>query len=211
MPQRRCGACVLAPLTHRVLMDTIKLARRDDNFLREVEARSGQNLRTCYQCGNCTAGCPANFVYDDTVNQLMRGVQMGQKERVLRSRSLWLCLGCSTCSLRCPNDIDVARVMETLRDMAREEGYVSVPKINQFQLSFLNTVRQFGRSYEVGTMALYMLRSLRFWTDLDLVPDALKKKKLSVKPHTMSPEGTAAVQRIMERFQAKAQQKGKRL
>ena len=115
---------------------------RDPSFTAEVEAQSGQKVSTCYQCGNCTAGCPAGFVYDRQVNQIMRGVQLGLKDQVLNSRSLWMCLSCSTCSLRCPNDIDVAAVMETLRHMARKEGRVTVPKVEKFWFSFLDTVRR---------------------------------------------------------------------
>ena len=40
-------------------METINLeTTRDEAFLREVEAESGQKVTNCYQCGNCTAGCP---------------------------------------------------------------------------------------------------------------------------------------------------------
>ena len=92
-------------------------------------------------------------------NQIMRGIQLGLKEKVLSSKSIWMCLSCSTCSLRCPNDIDVAGVMETLRHMARRKNVVSVRRMEKFWFSFLDTVRAFGRSYEIGTMALYMLRS----------------------------------------------------
>ena len=141
--------------------DAIDLTRkRDRDFTAAVEAQSGQNVSTCYQCGNCSAGCPAGFVYDLQANQIMRGVQLGLKDQVLNSRSIWMCLSCSTCSLRCPNNIDVAEVMETLRHMARKEGRVAVPKVEKFWFSFLDTVRKFGRTYEIGTMVLYMLRSL---------------------------------------------------
>ena len=125
---------------------------RDLSFIREVEAESGQKVSNCYQCGNCSAGCPAAFTYDLQTNQIMRAVQLGLKDKVLNSKSIWMCLSCSTCSLRCPNNIDVANVMETLRHMARRENRVNVPVMNKFWLSFLNTVRAFGRSFEIGTM-----------------------------------------------------------
>ena len=49
-------------------MDTIRLdLARDANFLHAVEEESGQNLSTCYQCGNCTAGCPGAQFYDRCV------------------------------------------------------------------------------------------------------------------------------------------------
>ena len=188
--------------------DTVNLSRlRDPAFTGEVEARSGQNVSTCYQCGNCTAGCPAGFVYDLQVNQIMRGVQLGLKDQVLNSRSIWMCLSCSTCSLRCPNNIEVAGVMETLRHMARQEGRVTVPKVEKFWWSFLDTVRTFGRTYEIGTMVLYMLRSLRVTTDVDLAPGALAKGKLGFQPHTL-PNGAEAISRIFTRYKERAQREG---
>lgn len=193
------------------MYNSIDLGRaRDPSFTREVEKRSGQDITTCYQCGNCTAGCPAGFVYDRQVNQIMRGVQLGLKDLVLSSDSLWLCLGCSMCSLRCPNMIDVAGVMDTLRDMARQEGHITVPNVEKFWFSFLDTVRAFGRTYEIGTMALYMLRSLKLGTDVDLAPTALAKHKLSLVPTLKSRQAAAATARIMERYKARATREGVR-
>lgn len=190
--------------------DAINLNRlRDPAFTEEVDAHSGQKMSTCYQCGNCTAGCPAGFVYDMQVNQIMRAVQLGLKDAVLDSRSIWMCLSCSTCSQRCPNNIDVAGVMETLRHMARKEGRVTVPKVEKFWFSFLDTVRTFGRTHEIGTMALYMMRSLRVFTDVDLAPEALKKGKLGLKPHIL-PGGAGPVTRIFTRYKERAKREGVR-
>lgn len=192
------------------MMNAIDLSRaRDPAFTREVEELSGQNIETCYQCGNCTAGCPAGFAYDRQVNQIMRGVQLGLKDQVLNAHSLWFCLGCSMCTLRCPNNIDVAGVMETLRHMALREGHVTVPRVEKFWLSFLDTVRAFGRTYEIGTMALYMLRSLRLTTDVDLAPMALGKGKLSLIPSVESKEAAAACGRIMSRYRERAKREGR--
>ena len=192
------------------MSDAINLSRmRDAAFTAEVEAHSGQNVSTCYQCGNCTAGCPAGFVYDLQASQIMRAVQLGLKDMVLDSKSIWMCPSCSTCSQRCPNNIDVGGVMETLRHMARQEGRVTVPKVEKFWWSFLDTVRAFGRTYEIGTMALYMMRSMRVFTDLDLAPEALKKGKLGFKPHVL-PHGAAPVARIFKRYKERAKREGVR-
>lgn len=192
------------------MMNAIALDRaRDPAFTREVEERSGQNISTCYQCGNCTAGCPAGFVYDRQVSQIMRGVQLGLRAEVLGSTSLWYCLSCSMCSLRCPNNIDVARIMETLRHMARHEGLVTVPAMEKFWFSFLDTVRLFGRAYEIGTMAMQILRSMKL-TDMDLAMPALKRHKLPFLPHVASHDGAAAVGRIMERYKKRAESRGER-
>ncbi len=193
-------------MTNAISLDRV----RDPAFTRIVQERSGQDITTCYQCGNCTAGCPAGFVYDRQVNQIMRGIQLGLKDQVLSSNSIWFCLSCSMCTLRCPNEIDVAAVMETLRHMAREEGHVTVPRVEKFWFSFLDTVRAFGRSYEIGTMALYMLRSLRLTTDLDLAPTALKRHKLPFLPHIAHHQGAQAACRIFERYRKRAKAKGVR-
>ena len=185
--------------------ETIRLSKSSSpgvaaspSFSQEVASTSKQPIHTCYQCGNCSAGCPAAFAYDLQVNQIMRAVQLNQKDLVYGAKSLWLCLGCATCSLRCPNNIDVACVMETLRHMARAEKKATVPVVEKFWLSFLNMIRTFGRSYEIGTMVLYMLRSLRLTTDVDLAPQALVKRKLGLLPHTH--QGREAVGRIFARF-----------
>ena len=192
------------------MSNAINLSRmRDAAFTAEVEAHSGQNVSTCYQCGNCTAGCPAGFVYDLQASQIMRAVQLGLKDMVLDSKSIWMCLSCSTCSQRCPNNIDVDGVMETLRHMTRQEGRVTAPKVEKFWWSFLDTVRAFGRTYEIGTMALYMMRSMRVFTDLDLAPEALKKGKLGFKPHVL-PHGAAPVARIFKRYKERAKREGVR-
>lgn len=194
------------------MRETVDLVRsKDPAFQKEVETESGQNISNCYQCGNCTAGCPASPDYDMQPNQIMRGIQLGLKEKVLSSKSIWMCLSCSTCSLRCPNDIDVAGVMETLRHMARRKNVVSVRRMEKFWFSFLDTVRAFGRSYEIGTMALYMLRSLRLYTDLDLALMALMKNKLSIKPHVIPDKAAAeSVARIFKRYKERAKKEGVR-
>ena len=180
-------------------MDTVNLAAaRNDAFIREVEKESGQRMSACYQCGNCTAGCPNAFVYDLQVNQVMRAVQLGQKEIVFNAQSPWLCVSCSTCTARCPNEIDVAVVMDVLRHMAAREGCVRDRGVNTFWQSFLMMVRHFGRAYELGVMAAFMARTGRIFTDVDLAPKALAKGKLPYAPHTAGKEHVA---KIFQRFE----------
>ena len=171
-------------------------------FAQEVARGSGQNITACYQCGNCTAGCPAAFAYDLQAHQIMRAIQCNHRERVLKAESLSLCLSCSTCAERCPNNIDVAAVMEHLRHRAAREGYPGMARVGKFWRSFLDTVRFCGRTYELGVMVLYMLRSGRLFTDVDLAPTALKKRKLSLKPH--GTPGAEAVGRILQRHAERA-------
>lgn len=179
-------------------MKTVDLAASDRAFVRQVEEESGQVVSHCYQCGNCTAGCPMNFAYDYPVHRIMRLIQTGQKDAVLKSKSLAYCATCETCTARCPNNIDVATVMDVCRHMAQREGYPGVRPVRIFAKSFLKTVELFGRTHEVGAMAGFMLGAMRPFTDLDLVPKVLPKNKLSILPHTI--KGRKEVAAIFKRF-----------
>ena len=87
-------------------------------FLDEVVAVSGVDIRACYQCQKCSAGCPVVSAMDILPSQIIRQIQYGRREKVLGSGSIWICASCHTCSVRCPNDIDFARVMDCLRHIA---------------------------------------------------------------------------------------------
>lgn len=180
-------------------MNVISLSKTQDrNFVAQVEKESGQSVSQCYQCGNCTAGCPYTSVYDIPVHQVMRLLQAGQKQTLLSCRSIWLCASCQSCTTRCPNNIDVAHVMDVLRHMARREGHATEYGVKTFVDSFLWWVEHTGRAFEIGLMAMFMAKTGRFWTDMDLAPKTLPKGKLSFIPHKVkNPE---AIAKIFERF-----------
>ena len=66
----------------------------------EIEAATGINPATCYQCGKCSAGCPMASESDLRPHQVMRRVMYGARERALQDESIWLCLTCESCSAR---------------------------------------------------------------------------------------------------------------
>lgn len=181
-------------------MNSINITRSADAaFVDEVERESGQDLSTCYQCGKCTAGCPYTFAYDIPVSQIMRMAQAGQRETLLSCNSIWLCATCESCTTRCPNKIDVAKVMDVLRHIARRRGYGQGQRFKKFVDSFLDSVRRHGRVFEMGLVASYIAKTGRFWTDADLAPSMLPKGKLGLKPHDI--ENKQEVAKIFERFQ----------
>lgn len=169
------------------------------DFIHQVERESGQQVSRCYQCGNCSASCNYTYVYDYPANQIMRLIQLGQQDIVLESRSIWLCANCQACTTRCPCNIDVARVMETLRVMSVDRDMVSIRNVRLFYDEFLNSVKIFGRVFETGLLAAYNIKTGKPFTDIDLVPKVLKKRKLAVMPHMG--RGRKAVADIFERFE----------
>ncbi len=188
-------------------MDTLNLTKSMDlDFLEAVRRESGQNPSLCYQCGNCTAGCPYTHYFDYPVSQVMRLLQAGQKDTILSSKAIWLCATCETCTTRCPCEIDVARIMDTLRIMARRENKVSEKDVKLFYDSFLGSMKQHGRLFEVGTLLTYNLKSGHYFADADLGPKVLDKGKISVFPKSI--KGKDKVAKIFERFQEKAKRHG---
>jgi heterodisulfide reductase subunit B len=131
-----------------------------------IARRAEVNVARCYQCKRCTGGCPVTQHFDLAPHQLMRAIQLGQRDRALGSKTIWLCTGCQTCTSRCPQDVDVARVLETLRILAEEEGIrPAVPPVQMFNRCALRGIRLFGRMYELGLMIelyarLFLVRML---------------------------------------------------
>lgn len=93
-----------------------------DPFVGKVEELSGQNLLACYQCGKCSAGCPAVSEMDILPNQIIRYAQLGFKDELMRSKSIWICASCFTCNARCPKGINIAEVIEAIRQILLRKG-----------------------------------------------------------------------------------------
>jgi heterodisulfide reductase subunit C len=99
----------------------------DPNFKYEIAARpGGENIKKCFACGTCTAGCPVFHVeHEYNPRKIIRMILLGMREQVLSSKTIWLCSQCYTCSANCPQDVNFSDIMFTLRDMAVKEGYAS--------------------------------------------------------------------------------------
>src|SRR5512134_176732 len=124
---------------------------KENLFLSEVVRASGENLQACYQCQKCAAGCPVSEAMDLLPNQVLRHIQYGHREKVLGSKTIWICASCYTCSVRCPNDIDIAKIMDTLRHTAIRSGVKPGEKeIPLFHSVFLEEVKSRGRIHELS-------------------------------------------------------------
>jgi heterodisulfide reductase subunit C len=95
-------------------------------------------VEDCYQCGKCTAGCPVADAMDLAPSQLVRLAQTGDLTRAMTSIAIWRCVACQTCSDRCPKGVDVASVMDALRQLSVTRGDLpdQVRRIVTFQRSF---------------------------------------------------------------------------
>ncbi len=188
-------------------MDSINLTTSTDKaFIDQVKKESGEDPFLCYQCGNCTAGCPYTEFFDYPVSQIMRLVQSGQKETVLNSRSIWLCATCETCTTRCPCEVDVAHIMDTLRNMAAREKRYTEKDINTFYEAFLTSLKNHGRIFELEILMRYNMGSRHLFADADLGPKVLSKGLIHFLPKNI--KGKGEVVRIFNKFAEKRRQHG---
>ena len=106
-------------------METITITKLDPNFKFEVAAKPGaENIKKCFACGTCTAGCPVFHVeHQYNPRRLIRMILLGMRAEVLQSKTLWFCAQCYVCSANCPQNVDFSNIMISLRDMAVKEGY----------------------------------------------------------------------------------------
>lgn len=90
--------------------------------VRRLERISGEDVKKCYQCGNCSAGCPVSYAMELPPTKLMRYLQLGRMEDVQNANSMWLCVGCLQCYSRCPKGVSVAAILEGLRQNSLRKG-----------------------------------------------------------------------------------------
>jgi heterodisulfide reductase subunit C len=141
---------------------------------------------SCYQCAKCSSGCPVSSRGDLKPHELVRLVQTNQQHAVLSSRFIWECTSCHTCSTRCPQKVDLAGIVDALREMSRGFGTVArstaVPVFNEV---FLDAVRERGRVFELALMIRFKLRTRRFFEDADKAHMMLLKGKLALSAPKM--------------------------
>ncbi|MGB2844291.1 MAG: 4Fe-4S dicluster domain-containing protein [Candidatus Aminicenantaceae bacterium] len=131
----------------------INLSKRNikDPFVVKVEELSGQNLLACYQCGKCSAGCPAVSEMDILPNQIISYAQLGLKNELLQSKSIWICASCFTCNARCPKGINIAEIIEAIRQilLRKREDHVNLNKLSDAEkgdvppIAIISNLRKF--------------------------------------------------------------------
>ncbi len=148
-----------------------------------IQEECGEKALLCYQCVKCSSGCPLATEMDYTPNQIMRAIQLGKADLVLNSKTIWVCASCETCTTRCPQNIDIAKIMDTLKVIAqRLDIPAKEPKVPIFCKVATKSMERHGRLYELGLTLGVNIKSGEPFNDAALGQKLLKKGKLKLLP-----------------------------
>lgn len=99
-------------------MSTAVRIEPDLQFIQDLQAVGGDNLKKCYQCATCSVACPLSPADAPYPRKEMVWAQWGLKEKLLTDIDIWLCHNCGTCSELCPRGAKPADLISALRNMA---------------------------------------------------------------------------------------------
>lgn len=102
----------------------IVMGKLYDELSKDYRVKEG--LKTCINCGTCTAICPAAEFYKYDPRKIMDIVQSkddDEIERLLKSDVIWYCGECMSCVTRCPRKNGPGLVLMALRNLSAKLGY----------------------------------------------------------------------------------------
>jgi len=108
--------------------------------LLKEDMRFAEAIKTCMNCGTCTAICPAAEFYDYDPRKICDVIQRENEEEIdnlLRADGIWFCGQCMSCKTRCPRENVPGLLITILRKVSQELGYFTESKkgIQQFALA----------------------------------------------------------------------------
>jgi len=107
------------------------------------DVRFAEGLKSCMNCGVCTAICPAAEFYDYDPRILVGIVQTKDNEKIkelLKSEMIWYCGECMSCKTRCPRGNCPGLIIMALRSLSQELGYFTESEKGRQQLAIKRVV-----------------------------------------------------------------------
>lgn len=105
--------------------------------IKEINTLSGESVNLCMQCSTCTGMCPMAQEMDFSPRKVMHFAQFGLMDRLAEINTFWKCASCYACSVKCPRGIDIAKVMEALRQqpLRKSKNYIEPSEMSKETLA----------------------------------------------------------------------------
>jgi len=107
------------------------------------DIRFVEGLKSCMNCGICTAICPAAEFYNYDPRILIDTVQSRDEEKLqalLRSETIWYCGQCMSCKTRCPRGNVPGLIIMALRYLSQKLGCFTDSEKGRQQFAIKRTV-----------------------------------------------------------------------
>lgn len=107
------------------------------------DVRFAEGLKSCMNCGVCTAICPAAEFYDYDPRILVGIIQSRDNEKIeelLKSEIIWYCGECMSCKTRCPRGNCPGLVIMALRSLSQDLGYFTESEKGRQQLAIKRVI-----------------------------------------------------------------------
>jgi heterodisulfide reductase subunit C len=129
------------------------------------------DVRTCFSCGTCIAGCPASHAEPPLlIRTLVRQVVWGLEDELLDDDTPWSCVTCSKCEEMCPMGVNPFEVCLAIRRWQCRNDETRIP---------MAVVEIYHRGYTQPIEKVQKLRSgvglVETLPTLTEFPDLLKK------------------------------------
>ena len=68
---------------------------------------TGERLRLCLECGNCSGICPFGYLMAYPPSRMIAMMRADRINKVLETDTVWMCVSCYACTQVCPSQIPV--------------------------------------------------------------------------------------------------------
>ena len=66
---------------------------------------SGERLRLCLECGNCSGICPFGYLMIYPPSRMIAMLRADRFNKVLETDTVWMCVSCYACTTACPSKV----------------------------------------------------------------------------------------------------------
>lgn len=102
------------------------------------DVRFIEGIKSCMNCGVCTAICPAASFYNYDPRVITNIVQSRDEDKIeelLKSETIWYCGQCMSCKTRCPRGNTPGLIIMALRQLSQRLGFFTESEKGRQQLA----------------------------------------------------------------------------